>query len=293
MTLEQLRIFVAVAERLHVTRAAEALHLTQSAVSAAVSALETRHAVTLFDRVGRRIELTEAGRLFLEEARGVLARAAAAERVLDELAGLARGTLTLCASQTIANYWLPARLVAFRRAHPAIAVQVAIGNTAEVAKAVLDGTADLGLAEGQVDDAALAVTALPGDRLTLVVGAGHAWNSRAAVEPRDLATVPWVLREPGSGTRSEFEETLARHGLGLAALTVALELPSNEAVRAAVEAGAGATAISRLVAAPGLAAGLLHEVAFPFPERPFHLLRHRQRHLSGAAAAFIDLLPTA
>jgi DNA-binding transcriptional LysR family regulator len=120
MTLEQLRVFVAVAERQHMTRAAESLHLTQSAVSAAVAALEARHSAKLFHRVGRGIELTEAGALFLSEARAVLARAEAAEWVLSELGGLQRGTLSLHASQTIASYWLPWHLVAFRRAHPGI-----------------------------------------------------------------------------------------------------------------------------------------------------------------------------
>jgi DNA-binding transcriptional LysR family regulator len=91
MTLEQLRIFEAVAQREHVTRAAQALNLTQSAVSAAIAALEERHSVALFSRVGRRIELTDAGRLFLDEARAVLARARAAELALSEIAGLERG----------------------------------------------------------------------------------------------------------------------------------------------------------------------------------------------------------
>src|SRR6516225_8093876 len=115
MTLEQLRIFEAVADREHVTRAAEALNLTQSAVSAAIAALEERHAVALFSRVGRRIELTHAGRLFLDEARAVLARTRAAELALSEIAGLERGTLTVYANQTIASYWFPPRLVSFRR----------------------------------------------------------------------------------------------------------------------------------------------------------------------------------
>ena len=130
MTLEQLRIFIAVAEREHVTRAAQALNLTQSAVSAAVRALEAQHGVELFDRIGRGIALTEAGRLFLTEARGVLARAEAAELALSELAGLQRGNLHIHASQTIASYWLPHRLVRFRAAHPGIVTHVAMSNTA-------------------------------------------------------------------------------------------------------------------------------------------------------------------
>src|SRR5258708_27644526 len=124
MTLDQRRIFVAVAERQHVTRAAAALNLAQSAVSAAIATLEGRHGAQLFHRVGRGIELTEAGTLFLIEARAVLARAEAAELVLSELGGLKRGTLVVQASQTIAGYWLPRHLVAFHRAHPGIGIRL-------------------------------------------------------------------------------------------------------------------------------------------------------------------------
>ena len=146
MTLEQLRVFVAVAEREHVTRAAADLHLTQSATSAAIAALEARYATKLFNRIGRRIELTQAGRLFLVEARAVLARAAAAETVLAELAGLKRGSLSLAASQTVGNYWLPPLMHRYSTGYPGIALALTIGNTETVVAAVRDGIADLGFA---------------------------------------------------------------------------------------------------------------------------------------------------
>ena len=126
MTLEQLRIFVAVAEREHMTAAARAINVTQSAASAAIAALEERHDVKLFHRVGRRIALSEAGALFLIEARSVLARAAGAELVLEELGGLRRGTLRLVASQTIAAYWLPRILTKFRARYPQLDVEVGV-----------------------------------------------------------------------------------------------------------------------------------------------------------------------
>nr|WP_284701234.1 LysR family transcriptional regulator [Rhodoplanes tepidamans] len=288
--MEQLRIFVAVAERQHMTRAAEALGLVQSAVSAAVAALEARHATVLFHRVGRRIELTEAGRVFLPEARAVLARAAAAELALAETSGLARGSLTVAASQTIAGYWLPARLVEFRRAHPQVAVRLVVGNTAQVAAAVVDGDADVGLVEGAIDVPALSDRPFPGDRLILVVPPGHAFADRAAIAPADLLDADVILREPGSGTRSEFEEALRAAGVDPGRLRVALELPSNEAVRAAVEAGGGVTVVSELVAAPGLRSGQLVRAPFALPMRDFHLLRHRERYQSMAARAFAALV---
>ena len=290
MTLEQLRVFVAVAERQHVTRAAEALNLAQSATSAAIAALESEHKTKLFHRIGRGIELTEAGALFLVEARAVLARAEAAELVLSELGQLKRGTLTVQASQTIASYWLPRHLVAFRRAHPRIDIRLTVGNTAQVAAAVREGAAEIGFVEGAVEDAALTLDQVARDRLVVVVGAGHCWSDVGRIRPEALTETEWVLREPGSGTRSEFEGALRNFGLSPTALQIALELPSNEAVRAAVEAGMGATAISASVAAPSLEAGLLYQVALDLPDRAFNVVRHAERHHSKAAEALLAMV---
>lgn len=287
MTLDQLRIFIAVAEREHVTRAARALGLTQSAVSSAIAALEARHDTRLFDRVGRHIELTAAGRLFLDEARGVLARAHAAELMLSELGSLGRGTLNVHASQTIASYWLPAQLVRFREAYPRIEVRLAAANTEMVARAVLEGSADLGFVEGAVKIPALASVEVGADRLVLVVGAAHPLARRKRVGLAELAGAAWVVREAGSGTRSEVEAALTAMKLPVHAREIALELPSNEAVRAAVEAGAGVAGLSDLVAAPGLEAGTLRRLDVDMPARPFLALRHRERRLSKAAEALL------
>ena len=290
MTLEQLRIFVAVADRQHVTRAAEQLNVAQSAASASIAALESRHGAKLFHRVGRGIALTEAGALFLIEARAVLARAEAAELVLSELGGLKRGTLVVQASQTIASYWLPRHLVAFRRAYPAIAISLTIGNTTQVAAAVSQGSAELGFVEGAVEDPALDSSVVARDQLVIVVGPDHDWaRTGAVVTPQRLAESEWVLREAGSGTRSVFEAALSELGVAQASLRVALDLPSNESVRAAVEAGMGATAISASVAAPSIEAGLLHAVDLALPERQFCVLRHRDRYRSRAGDAFVAL----
>ena len=293
MTLDQLRIFVAVAERQHVTRAAEALNLVQSAVSTAIANIEGRHATKLFHRVGRGIELTEAGRVFLVEARAVLARAEAAELVLADLSGLRRGTLALFASQTIASDWLPRHLVAFRRAYPEIAIRLAVGNTTDAADAVRAGQAELGFVEGALDDPTLASTTIAQDKLVLVVAPNHPFAGAAALAPEDLAGADWVLREAGSGTRSAFEATLGAAGLAAAQLRVMLELPSNEAVRAAVEAGGGAAVLSKTVVAAALRTGTLVRAAFDLPSRPFRVLRHKERYRSRAADALLDLIATA
>ena len=255
MTLEQLRIFVAVAEREHVTHAAEAMNITQSAASGAIAALETRHGVALFHRVGRRIEMTEAGRMFLIEARAVLGRVAEVEQALADFGEMKRGSLRLVASQTIASYWLPPHLATFHARHPQIVVELAIDNTEGAAKRVVDGSAELGFVEA-------------------------AWV-RAAT---------WIVREQGSGTRSSFEDVLRTRGIDPSELRIGMTLPSNEAVRTAVEAGAGVAVLSHLVVAQAIEAGRLIELPLDLPDRPFRALRHKERYRTRAADALTTLL---
>jgi DNA-binding transcriptional LysR family regulator len=290
MTLEQLRIFVAVAEREHLTQAATALHLTPSAVSSAIRVLEDRHGAVLFHRIGRRIEITAAGRIFLDEARATLARAEAAELVLTELGDLRRGALVLQASQTIASYWLPQHVVRFHEAHPGVELRLSVGNTETVTRSVLDGSAELGLIEGEINAPALSLRTVAQDRIVVVVAPDHPWAGRRDLSRDEIRGMAWVLREPGSGTRSAFESALQRQGIDPATLNVALELPSNEAVRAAVELGERATAISQLVVASYLIAGRLVRVPFPLPPRAFQLLRHKERHRTRASRTFEAML---
>ncbi len=290
MTLEQLRVFVMVADQLHMTRAAERLNMTQSAVSASVAALESACGLPLFHRIGRRIELTEEGRVFKAEAEAILARVAAAETVLADLSGMRRGRLVIHASQTIANYRLGALLHRFHSLYPQIGLKVALGNTAQVAAAVREGGADLGFVEGDVAEPQLTRLAIPGDQLVLVVGRNHPWKGRTRISPEDLLTVPFVLREAGSGTRQVFEDALRTAGVNPALLHVFLALPSNEAVLSAVAAGAGATVISDLVAAAGFEAGTLHRLPLALPPRRFYALRHADRYHSRAARALLDLV---
>jgi DNA-binding transcriptional LysR family regulator len=287
MTLEQLRIFIAVADKQHMTEAAKELNLTQSATSAAIAALEARYAIKLFDRIGRGIVLTQTGRDFLSEARAVVVRAKAAAQILNDLAGLKRGSLTIAASQTVANYWLPPRIQMFHAAHPGIDLHLTIANTEQVARAVHGGNADLGFVEGEVDDASLAIRKIDGDSLVVVVGVKHPWVGRKRITPKDLTSTAWVLRERGSGTRSMFEAALRKSGIKLTDLGIALELPSNEAVRAAIESGDCATAISDLVVKASLAAGTLHRVEIDLPRRSFFWLRHKERYASKAEKALI------
>ncbi|MBO0905201.1 LysR family transcriptional regulator [Jiella sonneratiae] len=290
MTLEQLRIFLAVAERQHVTRAAEGLGLTQSAVSAAIAALESRHAVTLFDRVGRRIELTEAGRAFVPEAQAIIDRVETASLVLQDLSERTIGRLRAAASQTVASYWLPSRLMGFHDRFPDVDMSLSVGNTAQVARKVVEGAADVGVVEGAVDAADLEQLIVGTDNLVVACAPDHPFTDGRDLDVATLTTTSWILREEGSGTRSEFEAWFAALGGRLQALRVMLELPSNEAVLAAVAAGSSASVLSGRAAAPAVALGRIAAIPLPGAMRRFFAITHRRRHRTRAVAAFSDFL---
>lgn len=277
MTLEQLSIFIAVAEREHLTQGADAVGLSPSAASAAIKALEAYYDVRLFDRVGRRIELTREGRVLLAEARLTLAQIRHTESVLSELGSLRTGILDVQASQTVANYWLPQRLLAFHSQFPGVTINFEAGNTDAVAQAVVEGRAELGFVEGDVDEPVLASTPVVRDRLVAVA---------AATVRAELGDLRWIMREPGSGTRAVFEAAMAAAGYEPAALQVALVLPTNEAVLSAVRAGTAAAALSEMVVAPFITSGELQVLEIDLPPRQFSILRHRERRLSAAAARF-------
>lgn len=290
MTLEQLRIFVAVAERGHMTRAAESVGMTQSAVSATIRALENHYGTKLFNRVGRGIELSDVGRRFLPEARGVLDRTAAARSVLEDLSTTTQGTLSIAASQTIASYWLPRRLSAFHAAYPNVRLDVSIGNTRQVEHSVAEGAADLGLVEGKTVHPALIRQRVDYDRLVLVVSTAQSALPTLPSGSPDLRAISWVIREEGSGTRDVLEDLARREGVSFEDLRVFLVLPSNEAVREAVEAGAGATIISEHVVARDIAAGALRPIPIDLPQREFALLHHRDRHQTTAQHTLAAML---
>ena len=295
MTLEQLRIFLAVADRAHVTRAAEALRMTQSAVSSALRALESRHDVRLFDRVGRGIVLTEAGRRFVPAAQAVLHQAETAELILNDLSARPRGRLRIAASQTVATYVLPPVLVRLRQAHPDLTVTMTVGNTTSVARAVAEGAADLGFVEGEVAQGNLRARVVARDELVLVMRRDHP-AAKAPLSAAAYRALDWVLREEGSGTRAEVEVHLAQMGLTRDDLSVLLEIPSNEAVLSAVAGSDCVSMVSRRAVEVLATDGAVHlrRVTWaPRPERPFTVLSHPERHRTRAVDALLALIDAA
>jgi DNA-binding transcriptional LysR family regulator len=292
MTPEQLRIFVAVAERGHVTRAAAFLGMSQSAASAAIKALELGSGVQLFNRVGRAVELSPAGRRFLPEAKAVLERIAEARNVLENASQAMAGSIAIAASQTIASYWLPRRLAAFQDSHPAVRLDVTIGNTRQVENKVLDGTADMGLVEGRTGSDILRRARVDVDRLMLVVAQSHPEVAELAPGQPDISSLRWIVREAGSGTREVLQDLARRMGIPFDSLSIFLVLPSNEAIVQAVEAGAGAAIVSELVAGKAVTEGALRRLPLALPPRDFAVISHRDRQPTLSQTALKSFLQT-
>lgn len=285
ISLRQLEVFAAIAGLGHVTRAAAQVAMTQSAASMALADLEQQLGHPLFDRVGRQLMLNEAGRALLPKALEVLDRVREIESGSGD-AGLAC-ELHLGASLTIGNHLMPPLLAEMARRHPAARLRLKLENTEQVVAELLAHRLDAGFVEGPVQDARLLRYTWRNDRLCVFVAATHPLAGRS-VDVDALRDVPWVLREPGSGTRDAFERAVATV---YPSPRVVAELAQPEAIRQAVRAGLGVGCLSVLELQDAFQAGWLAPVETHFLnlERRFQVLLHRDRYLSEGLRAVLAL----
>jgi DNA-binding transcriptional LysR family regulator len=290
--LPYLATFVKAAELSSFTAAAQALGLSQSAVSLRVQALERELRATLFDRRGGRVLLTDAGRRLHACAQRILElHKEARQQVTGRRAPLA-GDLTLAASSVPGEHLLPALLSSFRKKHPGIQVRASVSDTRAVLNQVEHGQAHLGLVGGRTDVPHLEFHKIACDCLILVVPAGHPWARRKRVSLDQLATQPLILREPGSGSRWCLEQALAGAGKAPGDLSIALELGSNEAIKEAVIRGVGLAVLSKQAVRQEVRAGRLHPVQVTglALKREIFVVWDRRRVLPIPARLFLDLL---
>ncbi|MBI3970767.1 MAG: LysR family transcriptional regulator [Chloroflexi bacterium] len=286
--LERLRTFAAVARHLSYSRAAEELFLTQPAVSKQVHALEDELGAQLAGQAGRRVYLTEAGRLAYDYARRIFVLTEDLGRALEELAHLERGYLRVGASSTPGAYLLPPVLAAYRDRYPGIGLSVRIANSREIEEAAQRHELDVGLV-GAHFLSGLQVSPWVQDTLALIVPPAHRFAGRRRVPAAALAAEPFILREPGSGTRHVLEAALAEAGV---ALQRPFELAGCEAVKQAVAAGLGIAAVSQYSVACELAAGRVRQVSVDGVAmvRPLHIVTPKDVRAAAAALAFLALL---
>lgn len=283
LSLARLEVFVATARAGSTRAAATRVARSQSAASASLAELEEAFGVPLFDRVGRRLVLNEHGRALLPRAVQLLDDAAVVESTFDRTRP---APLRMAASFTVGEYLLPDLMASWRSAQPLQAVRLDIGNSTDVANALLAFDADAGFVEGAVEHPALRVRRWRSDEMVIVAAAGHAL-ARGRATARQLAQAAWVLREQGSGTREASERWLS---VRLAPMHVAFELGSSEAIKRIVRAGLGLGCLSRLAVAEEIAQGTLAEVktALPRAARVLSIVVHRERRLGPNAQAFVE-----
>ena len=289
MNYNHLMIFLAVAEEGSVSRGAERLCVSQPAVSRQIAALEAALKAPLLERHPKGVRLTEAGRVLLGYARRLAALEREAAGAMAEMAGLARGSLTVGASLTVGSYLLPELLAEYGRRHPHIALTLESGNTEAVQGMLREGRLDLALTEGFAEDPGLDAAVFAHDELVAVAPPGHPLLAEAPIPAARLCREPLILREPGSGTRAVLERALAGRGLAAAPR---MALGSTEAVKRAVAAGAGLAVVSRLALSLELETGRL--ALLPLSDltlrRPLHRLTRRGAPPSRAARAFLAVL---
>jgi DNA-binding transcriptional LysR family regulator len=252
--IERLRVFHAVARLESFTKAADFLHLTQSGVSQHVKAMEREFDVQFFERMGKKVALTEAGEILYEAAREVIGSVASAEQQIQELAGLARGRLRVGASFPIGLYVLPRVLAAYRKEYPAIEVTLAIATTASIEAKVLDNKVDFGLVSADVHHPKLLSFAFMSDELVVIIPPGHQWANRRNIKAQELADETFIVAAPGAGARAVVEERLKAKGI---ALTNLLDFVNAEGVKHAVEAGLGVSIQPRIIVQREIEAGTL------------------------------------
>lgn len=252
----RLRVFCTVARHLNFSRAAEELLLTQPAVTQQIKAIEDELGVSLFDRGGGHIQLTPGGKALVPFADRIKALSEEAVRAVAAAYGEQSGDLALGASQTIAQYLLPALIAAFRKSHPKVRVTALSGNTAEMLEALLAGNTQVALIEGPERRKDLPIERFMEDHMVLVVPPGHEWAGQE-ITVAMLRGEPLLMREFGSGSRRVIEQALAANGLKAKNIQVSMEFDSTEGLLSAVEAGLGVTFVSRWAVRNQLALGTL------------------------------------
>jgi DNA-binding transcriptional LysR family regulator len=288
VTVHQLRLLVEVIDRGGFSRAAEALGLSQPAISHQMRALSTSVGLPLLEVVGRRVRLTQAGTLVYEPAKRILAEFEDAGAALDELRGLRRGTIRMAGDTTVGIYVLPDLLGAFRHEYPSIEVRLGVDNRQGVYDRLVAGEVDFVVVGRPWVNASIPLIVRPflDNELIAIASPRHRLAGRAQVTLAELAAEPFIGREPGSGTRETAEEALRAAGL---AVRPVMELASNGAIKRAVARDLGVSILSRYATALELQIGHLVElpvVGFPL-RRQWHLAYARDRRLGPVDEAFL------
>jgi DNA-binding transcriptional LysR family regulator len=289
INLDQLRVFQSVAQVRSFTRAADAVHLTQPGVSKHIKQMEEYFGTPLFDRLGKKVALTQAGEILFAVTQEIMASITAAEQRIEELKGLRGGRLVLGASFPIGIYVLPRILAAFRKQYPAVEVKLDISLSERIVAKILANKLDLGLVSHEAHDPRLFAREFMTDELIAIAPSDHRWVNKKRIKPAELLGETFIVAARGAGTRAVVEERLQEEGIVLKNM---VDFGNTEGVKRAIEAGLGVSIQARSVAQREISTGSLTGVSLAGMDAKlaYFYLRRKDKHLTNAATAFLALL---
>ena len=289
-TLRQLQVFEKVATHLNYSRAAEELYLSQPAVSMQIKQLEGHIGLPLFEQMGKKIFLTEAGRELFHYSRSIAQQLAEMEAVFDQMKGLGHGKLTLSVVNT-ANYFTPKLLAKFCQRHPGVNVNLEVANRDAVLKQLADNSTDLAIMGQPPDGLDISAEPFLDNPLVVIAAPDNPLAKLKRIKLARLAQETFLSREPGSGTRSAMERVFAEHQIQP---RISMEMETNEAIKQAVQAGMGLGILSLHSIELELETGrlaMLNVEHFPL-QRQWFVAHRSHKRLSEAALAFKEFLLT-
>lgn len=258
--------FVTVAEKENFTRAAEALHITQSAVSLSIKALEKKYEVKLFERSNKRVRLTKAGEIIYHHSKYILNQYDRMNRLIEDLYHSPRGPLNIGASYTFGEYLLPRILAKFIRIHPLIKPTISIQNSDRVVSKLLDGEIDLGIVEGIEEHPDLKIVPFAVDEMVVIVSRHHLLANKSEVELKELIKDTWIISEEGSGNCRVIDSLFLKNEFFPATISC---LGSSQIIKEFVESGFGISIVSKHAIKKDLKMGTLKTLRI----RDYHITR--------------------
>ncbi|MDG2048373.1 MAG: LysR family transcriptional regulator [Halioglobus sp.] len=285
-SLRQLEVFVATARYETITRAAETLAMSQSAASGALKELESQFDMKLFDRLGKRLQLSELGQQLRPQVESLLEQSRSLEQALT--GEDAFGRLEIGATLTIGNYIAVNMIADFRHQNTKSDIVLRVANTETIAKQVAGFELDMGLIEGELQHPDLEIIHWRRDELVVFAAPNHPLSKRKALSDQNLLALPWIVREQGSGTRQTFDR--AMQGI-LTDLHIGMELQHTEGIKRAVEAGLGVGCLSQICLADAFKRGSLVPLQVPGRDfrREWYLITHRDKFHSAALKRWLSL----
>ncbi|BAQ63752.1 LysR family transcriptional regulator [Geminocystis sp. NIES-3709] len=296
-SLDQLRILKAIADEGSFKRAADSLFVSQPAISLQIQNLEKQLAVPLFDRGGRKAQLTEAGNLLLAYGEKIITLCQETCRAIEDLQNLQGGTLIVGASQTTGTYLLPRMIGLFHQKYPYVSVQLQVHSTRRTSWAVANGQVDLAIIGGEVPlelQDILEIIPYAQDELALIIPPNHPFAEQETIAKDDLYSLNYITLDSQSTIRKVLDQVLSRCEINTSELKVEMELNSIEAIKNAVQSGLGASFVSVTAIEKELKMGIIHRAHIEGIEiqRTLSVIVNSNRYRSKAAEAFIkEILP--